>query len=195
MVARLHINVAQGTLEVEGDEGFVEKIYNDFKAVLVEGFASIENQADSGIKQDAPDSGPSKKTKKTGGKKRALRKKKEGADGSTPSSGAYTPKLDKSLSLPGIREFLQQFNPSNHSEKILLFAKFLQEKGIEPCSADQIYTCYMTLKERIPAACEQAFITTRGRHGYIDYDGLDAISVTPLGENHFNHDIKRLGSD
>jgi hypothetical protein len=50
----------------------------------------------------------------------------------------------------------------------------------------------MTLKERLPKVYLQALRDAHGRRrGYIDYQSPTSIRVTHIGENHFNHEIKK----
>jgi hypothetical protein len=61
----------------------------------------------------------------------------------------YKPTFEGSIDLSGLEQMYDEFDPENHSEKILLFAIFLRDavKRVR-CTADHIFTCYFTLKAK-----------------------------------------------
>ena len=195
MASKLHINVAQGIIDVEGDEDLVREIYSDFRERILENFASgqeetVSDKGGAGKPENGSEDSGSRRTPTT--RRRRTRRRKEAEGSTTGAPDAYVPTLLKDLPLSGLKEFYEQFEPRNHPEKILIFAKFLQDQGHDTCTADQIYTCYATLKERLPKVYLQAFRDAHGRRrGYIDYESPDSIRVTHIGENHFNHELKK----
>ena len=189
MEAKLHINILEGTLIAEGKQEFVETIYQDFKSELSN---RIEKPLNNSPVEHHPthsnDSMPQPKARPL--KRKKL--KKPSSEQGGQKNPAYTPQLQKNLDLSGIQDFYKQYEPKNNAEKILIFAQFLKEKGFDICTADQIYTCYSVIKERIPKVFLQAIRDTHGRsYGYIDHQGPEEIRLTTVGENHFNHDLKK----
>ena len=75
--------------------------------------------------------------------------------------------------------------------------KFLEEKcEISPCTADQIYTCYRTLKQTVPQHFRQVIINASGgNYGYIEYASVDDIGVSIIGQNHFDKGLARAGDE
>lgn len=183
MTTKLHINASQGIIDVEGDTEFVEKVYADFKAQIEAMLANPPVSKNSDSSEEA-DTVELKGQKTKAPKKRA---KRPSADTSGKSATqAYKPAMDKSVPLTGLSEFYSKYQPKNNSERILLFCKFLNENGFETFTANQIYTCYMkTDPKNLPKAYPQALIDARGKdRGYIDYESLEEISLSHLGDHH-----------
>lgn len=196
MTTKLHINASQGIIDVEGDIDFVEKVYSDFKDQIE---AMLSAPPDGGsIQQSPPNNNNNDKDQdkhKPVKKRRASKRASSDSSGDKSSAPAYKPSLDKSVSLDGLSQFYSKFNPKNNSERILLFCKFLKDSNQEPCSADQIYTCYLkTDPKKLPKAYQQALIDARGRDkGYIEYDSFDSITLSHIGEYHFVTNMESEG--
>ena len=187
MHTKLHVNVSQGIIDIEGDTKLVREIYTDFKDKLLNDFGNRVIEPDDIRPTTGGTAEKSKPKRLTPTQKRA--KPKVGENG----VDANKPQLDKNLDTSQLAPFYNQFEPQNHAERILIFAKFLTDSlDIDEINADQIYTCYVALKEKIPEAFSQSFRNAHGRrYGYIEYESSSNIKVTTKGENHFNNGIKR----
>ncbi|MGH1416659.1 MAG: hypothetical protein ACRBB0_24430 [Pelagimonas sp.] len=190
MQTKLHINLSQGVLDVEGDPELVREVYTDFKEKLLTGFGGStpsqpteQTAAESTVQQAVP-----KKPKRRPAAKRP-------ASAEVAGSGiiANSPKMDKNLDTANLAVFFDQFEVSNNPERILVFLKFLiDELNIENPNTDQVYTCFEATNQRVPKVFAQAFIDTSGRkYGYIDYKSATDIEITTIGSNHFKFDLKR----
>ena len=187
MHTKLHIDISQGVIEVEGDSNFVREIYSDFRDNLLNNFKFPSAEPDKNKPVSRKDVKESKAKRKSPTKKGTkLEPDKSGID-------ADNPQLDKNLNTLELSEFYSQFEPKNHPERILIFAMYLTEKlGFETINSDQIYTCYKAAKVKFPEAFKQNIRNTHGRrYGYIDFKSFSEIKVTIIGENHFNSGIKR----
>ena len=182
MTTKLHINASQGIIDVEGDTEFVEKVYSDFKNQIE---AMLANPPSSENSDSAGTSNTAEANKPKASKKKAA-KRSGTTTSSKPAAQAYKPTIDKNVPLQGLAEFYEKFQPKNNSERILLFCKFLKDTGVDPCTANQIYTCYVkTDPKNLPKAYPQALIDARGKdRGYIDYESLDEIALSHLGDHH-----------
>ena len=190
MNTKLAINIREGTVEVEGDEAFVRSIYQDFKEHI--GKLVVLQPAAPRALPVAPDrlaitdeSAPQPKKKPH---RRASSKAGENA-----RSADYKPTFDGSIDLSSLEEMYDQFDPENHSEKILLFAILRDTVKRAPCTADHIFTCYFTLKAKTetPAAFLQAFRTAQSRTHYIEYSSPQDIQITISGDNFYNAKLKK----
>ena len=169
----------------------------DFNTVIASGWIN-QDDADPSLYwvtttgRKAIDSNFSAETRKTS--TRPSRKRgKTPSEGGNLSTDTYKPKLDKELNLNGLAKFYSEFKPRSHSERILIFTKYLQTLGIETATADQIFTCYMKLKERMPKFYLQAFRDAHGsKYGFIEYKSPSHIQLTHIGENHFNQELARV---
>jgi hypothetical protein len=195
MTTKLHINMSLGVLEVEGDPILVREIYDDFKEHLLNGIKIAPKAGVAGATVPASQaSGES--TQKVKSKRKAAPKKKSGADDDSNGISADQPKLDKNLDTSGLQTFYGGFEPKNHSEKILIFLKFMIETlGIDHPNTDQVFTCYKAVNEKMPQAFKQAFHTANTQHGYIDFKSSSDISIPIAGDNYFAHDIKKKASE
>ena len=191
MSTKLHIDLSQGVINVEGNESFVKSIYDDFREKALKNFSpSTKPDQTTPPPSQAPAGGGA-------GGKRQKAKANKTSGGKTKSSG-YKPEFDSDMDLSGVEDFYDQYLPKNHSEKILIFAQFLDKKlKIKPLTADHIYSCYFTLNSRTatPLALAQALREARTLKGYIKFASLNDISVSIAGDNHFNQGLKKKSGD
>ena len=187
---KLHINLNQGIIDVEGDEAFVRSVYEDFKTVLS---ADRTAQSESDPVDDVSSEPSIEQPAKTA-VKRSKRPPRKPSDRTEPRSGwsGYKPQLDNSLTTTSLADFFAKANPKSHAEKILAFVRFLEDElGISPCSADQIYTCYRVLRTPMPEAFVQAFRDTQNKQGFIAAPSPTEITATIVGNNHFERDLAK----
>ncbi|OJW56629.1 MAG: hypothetical protein BGO57_12050 [Sphingomonadales bacterium 63-6] len=194
MITKLHINISQGVIDIEGDPELVREIYADFKVQLLNGvkfvqpapaMTSAASTAGNGDEGASP--APKQKVKR-----RIAAKKKSNGDEGGSGVFADSPKLDKNLDTSGLGIFYGQFAPKNNAEKILIFLKFLTEAlQIESPNTDQVYTCFKATGDKIPKAFAQAFYDTSSKLGYIDFRSATDLPITIAGDNHFNHTLKK----
>lgn len=194
MSAKLHINILQGVIDIEGDPGLVREIYADFKNQLLGG--TITRGQSSVERNEAEDVEEAPKQRVTAERKAVSRKRPDG-DELGRGVNADVPKLDRDLDTSRLTAFYGQFKPKNHPEKILVFLRFLiNELGIVAPNTDQIYTCYTKVNERIPKAFAQAFRDTSGKSfGYIYYKSSTDMKITTAGANHLKFDIKKKDAE
>jgi hypothetical protein len=194
MNTKLTINLKDGVLDVEGSEEFVRTIYSDFKDEVA------KRQVGSGLPQQIgatrlPVQEPIIVSQQPKAKKQPRAKRvASGSDGQKVRSGKYKPSFDPSLDLKRLPEFYDGLAPANAAEKILIFMVFLKENlNIDHCTADHIYTCFFTVKDRtrIPEAFEQAFRDTQSRTHFIQVSSLQDITLTIPGSNRFEEMKKR----
>jgi len=177
--AKLHINLHQGLIEAEGEEAFVLK------------HAPPPPPANPGEKppnaEDKPGrAAPKRRTRRNGGREAT-------GDTEAPGVSKYTPNRDPSLDLSKLKDFIAPYKPKNNAEKIVIYAHFLRDVlKKDPCSVDQVYSCFRHMKDKVPEAFGQAFINTRGdTYGYITFTSVNDIKLTIAGENHFERDIPK----
>ncbi|MCY3626723.1 MAG: hypothetical protein OXG88_03675 [Gammaproteobacteria bacterium] len=177
---KLHIDLSQGLVNVEGDTDFVRDVYTDFKQKILARSDSFPAMVENKVTNTATNKTSPQSNRRIAQKKSSNSKKGGGPD---PDS----PKLDKNLDTSALSEFYSRYKPKNHSEKILLFVQFLKEKlSIEKPSTDQVFTCYDAVKEKLPNAFKKAFhLASSRRYGFIDYKSASNIAITVKGKNHF----------
>ena len=194
MTTKLHINISQGIIDVEGDPALVREIYEDFKEQLLTG-ASMRGP----VREDVEETGDADETAKprAKGKRKPFIKKRATGDETGPAVVADAPKLDKSLDTSGLQAFFDRYAATNNPQKILVFLKFMNDElGIENPNTDQFYTCFEKVDARVPKVFSQAFRDTSGRNfGYIDYNSATDIKVTTVGNNYFKFDLKKKAAE
>lgn len=189
--SKLHVDLEKGILTAEGSEEFLKAMYAEFDKRVERLAVKPPSAAVQSLLRDIEeDSAGAESVDDAVRKTRARRTRARtstAAAGSTERVGNYAPEMEKDLNLAGLAEFCDPWAPKNHSERVLLYASFLEEKlQIRPCTANQIYTCYRTLREKIPEILLQALRDASGnRYGYIDYKSPKEVSVTTIGLNHF----------
>lgn len=189
MPTKLHINIPQGVVDVEGDPEFVREIYADFKDKLLnEKSISSRSAADEASSEEPPKKAKIRKRSRT--RDRATTKE------ATTGPAIDSPKLDKNLDTRNLVDFFAQFAPRNNAEKILIYLKFIiEELNISAPNTDQVFTCFRETRQKIPEAFAHAFYKMSSRHGFIDIKSASDISITIAGENHFNDNLKRKDAE
>jgi hypothetical protein len=102
--------------------------------------------------------------------------------------------FNSTLDLSGLAAYYGQYEPANHSEKILIFATFLRNViKVQSITANDIFTCYQELKgvTKTPEAFLQAFRDTQNKTHFIDYISPVDIQITIAGNNYFNLKMKK----
>lgn len=173
MTTRLSINIKEGTLEVEGEEGFVTGVYSDFKEQLAIAWASRTSPAPT-LVADVKSAASAKPVRKT----RAASK-----------SESLTIVKDLDLSIKGnakgvsLRDFYAKKKPSTAMERSTVFVYFLQViLGVPKITLNHIYSCYKDVGATIPAV-RKSVENAGGLKGYLDSSSYDAIKLAIPGEN------------
>jgi hypothetical protein len=193
MQTKLHINLTQGIIDVEGDVELVRAVYEDFKDQLSGRYLPVPQSANK-ITVPAASDVPTTSAKLR--RRPSSRKKANSTEGLDVGISADSPKLDKTIDTSRLEEFYGQFVPSSIPEKILIFLKYLtDEVGISIPNTDQVYTCFKQVKEKVPKAFAQAFRDAASKRGFIDFNSATDIKITILGDNHFNFQLKRKGAE
>ena len=202
--AKLHIDLSQGVIDIEGDPDFVREIYSDFKDQLTSGARFASPSANHSSRADESDGEAASTSASAGGdapakpkaKRRTSPRKKVVSEDASNGVVADAPKLDKSLDTSALGTFYGQFAPKNNAEKILIFLKFITDTlQIESPNTDQVYTCFKQTGEKIPKAFAQAFYDTSTKHGFIDFRSSIDMPITIAGDNHFTHSLKRKDAE
>lgn len=197
--SELHIDLEKGILTAKGSEDFLKEMYAEFdKRVQALAAFKPSPRAKELLEEIEREAAASESVEDVVRKVRTRRTKARPSVSSAPSERVanYSPEMDKDLDLAGLAEFCEPWAPKNHPERVLLYASFLDEKlGLRPCTANQIYTCYRTLREKIPEAFLQALRDASGnRYGYVDYKSPTEVLVTTVGLNHLEHGgLKKKG--
>lgn len=177
-MTRLKIDLSNGVFEVEGEEEFVEKIYNEYKQQL---FSKVEKSNFSEGKKTQ-----TKKQKPTLNEKQA----KGNGKAKTKRVSSYT--IDNILKLDDLKEFYKEKNPDIAYEKNLVFVYFLQKRlELKNINDTHIYTCYKFVNEKIPTALKQSLSETSRLKSWIDSSSLENIKVSIVGENYVEHDLPK----
>lgn len=183
---KLKIDISSGLLEVEGSEGFVKLIYEDFKNRLV------EKSASSKVVHSTPE--PEKSQPKT---TNTSKSPSNGASASKPKS-KKAPEFLKNLDLsgsgdrPSLKIFFSGYQHKTNYERNLIFVHYLKEiLEVEKVTLDHVFTCYRNVGHKIPKALEQSLRDTAKEKGWVDIDDLEDIKVPIAGFNHLTHDMEK----
>lgn len=189
---KLAINLTEGTVHVEGEEAFVRSIYEDFK-----GYLSKHISSRPAVVTVNPPEAPAQITDESMRRKRRADRKSSRSESDKPRAAEYKPKFRRDLDLSDLEAAYDAINPRNHHERILVFAVLLRERfQIAPCTADDIYTCYGTMKAKTetPEAFVQAFRDAQNKAHYIDFNSPQDIRIAIAGDNHYNKKLQQKGT-
>lgn len=176
MTTKLHINLQQGILEVEGGETFVREMYEDFKTEL------------RPIYESKPKTG---RSAAAGTSKQASTSK-----GKTPSKGTRPKKedlkVDKTLDLSGVsgavslKDYVKKYGPKSNMDRNVVFVDYLKEQlHIEDVTIEQVWTCYSDLGLKLPVDMPSSIIDTgraAGKHR-LNTGSLQDLSLSVQGKN------------
>ncbi len=177
MVTRLRIDLINKVLEVEGEESFVQRIYDEFRA---------------GVSSDDM---PHKVIKRTA--KKAQKKTPVGTNNKRkPPKGSL--KILGELSLmggeqgPSLKDFFEKYKAKSHFDKIALCTYYLSQlEGVSAITPNHVYTCYRNLKLSLPKYFSQALTDTKNQKAFIEINADGVISLTNQGLNFVEHELKQ----
>lgn len=187
---KLHINIDQGILEVEGEEKFVRDIYENFKAEFLKGHDVLGSAVipPTKIKKAAKN----KKTHKNKSDKNSSKKKQVNT---IPNE----PKIDKTLDLSGIkdapslRDFVNLYQPKTNLERNVVFIEYLKDKiGLEKVTMNHVWTCYDGLKLKLPVNMKQSLYDTSSSKAWINVPSLADLSLSVQGKNWLRDQAKKV---
>jgi hypothetical protein len=173
---KIRIDLSQGIIEAEGEEKFVQSVYDDFKEQISQPKSKFEKRI-SQLPRQVQD------------KIKPL--KRRGA------TSTYTPKIVSELDLSGkkagesLRDFYGHYNVKSNMERNLIFVYYMQDKlKMSGIICDHVFTCYRNIpKIKVPTALYQSLVDT-GIKGWIDTKSMDDIKVTIAGINYLEHDMQ-----
>ena len=177
-MAKLRIDLRQGILEAEGDEAFIQTLYDDFKGRLSEKLGQTEieeDQAENPTEEPAANKKPRK----------AKPARKE----------SYS--VNKDLDVYGkaghksLQAFYDEKQPASAVERNAVFVYYLkhilQKEGV---NLSDIYTCYKAVGVPAPGSFRQSVFDTSGsRYGWIDGNDMENITVPLAGEQYVEHQL------
>lgn len=189
--SKLRIQFGDVSLDIEGETALVREVYQDFREHLRQ--QQLVRPVATPSQAAAPQEGtededvPKRTRRKSGGRRQArVVTSPEG------KAEKYEPTVLKNLDTPGLQEYYAQWQAKSHPEKVLLFAMYLREQGHDPCTADQIFTCYFKLKIPRPKVFVQALRDAHGKkHSFIEYASPEEVKVTTIGEDHLWHHMAK----
>lgn len=113
----------------------------------------------------------------------------------TPRPKTTAPTLDKTLNLrpkgkQAFVDFAKAKSPDNANERNLVAVYYLEKTaGVGKVNVNQVYTAYKEAGWRLPALPRNSLQVTASTKGWLNTSDMDAITVTPSGENHVDHDL------
>jgi hypothetical protein len=164
MSTRLHINLSNGTLDVEGSEDFVKQIYEEFKEKL-DGKAGSSPAKNSIASKKNP--GPKK--------------------GKGEASSAPQVKKVEDLDLrpngkPSLRDYFKKFGKTTRNEKFLIYASYLEDQlGLEEVTPDHIFTCMLEVGDKPPKSLKQGLYNAARNSGWFKVE-KGKVKVTEEGK-------------
>lgn len=182
----------------------IAKAVNEFKSEQVQQLAfrallrTLAGEASGSVDEDAADNEagagivPVKRQRR-----RAVAKKPDASPGSRATTRAKVaaPTLDKTLNLrpagaQSFKEFVAEKLPRDNNERNLASVYYLERiAGVTGVNVNQVYTGYKEASWRVPGNLRNALAVTASTKGWINTKNMDALTVTPAGENHIEHDL------
>ena len=182
-MAKIHINLQQGIIDIEGDEQFVREAFAEVRTSMSSIYVAPALPATNeelAAKVESIDVKPKRKA-------RSKSKPKAESSDVTKSGIAkyYKGKFNPNLDLSDLESFCKIYKPTNNKERALVFSAFLRDElAISPCSVDDIYSCYWAMRSlySIPEAFGKSLNDARN-DGYVTYSSAGDIEIPTAGEN------------
>lgn len=203
-MAKIHVNLHQGIIDIEGDEDFVRATFKEIQGVI--SAFDVGQQTKSvgvGVATDsasAPHAPPGASSASGSPKPKAATKPKaKAASAKSGTSGVdkyFKGTFDPTLDMSDLKAYYAQYNPASALTRNLVFAAFLRDKlGRSPCSANDIFSCYYAMKSeiKIPVAFGKSLSDSRNE-GYITFTSADDVDIPIFGENYLGELLKKAGS-
>ncbi len=197
--AKFKINVKDGSVELEGNEQFVDKHLEKFEEIFKfaiqeavkykfeNSVAQIENRASLSLPSDnvAPNNDASKRISQS--------------HKHTAKSSTVIPPIPVDLkaneSRTGLREFVIEKRPANHYEKVAVFVYYLTKfNHREEAKYGEILSCYEEVSEKKPSIIDIVKNLIRYK-GWLE-PGHERFSarITISGENFVKFDLPQTSS-
>lgn len=167
---KLRIDLSQGTLDVEGSEGFVREIYQEFKERMNgNGSRTRKKGVESASNKEAP------KSSKSNGKKR-LR-----------SIGSLNLEPE---GRPSLREVYHSYKKLTRNEKFLVYLVYLKDTlEVKKVTGDHIYTCMKAVGDKVPQTLKQILNNSKNKTGWFEIrDGT--LELTQRGRTYHQKDLE-----
>ena len=170
---RIKINFAEGTIELEGSEQFVEKHWEELKSYIPKSFSDVPKSHDKNNKSKIKGASKIQKDHK-------------------PLS--YTPipiNLKGAGNTPSLKKFFDEKSPTSNQDIVTVFVYYLNKYcDIKNMEMGHAVSCYNELKLRKPSNIYSVCNNVRTRKGYLDYgDEAHTFKINIQGENLIEHDL------
>ena len=181
---KLHINVLQGIIDVEGDAELVKEIYADFKHRLL---SSSKTESD---KKSAQNTNASKEPKKPAAPTPAAKSNKA----SNKSKSIIS--MDKTLNLKptgaaSAQDFANEKSPTNVKHKCVVAVYYLRDIiKIKKVTLEAVYTYFKTVSWPIPTDLRNT-LQQAGTDGHLDTADNQDIKITSIGENLVEYELMK----
>lgn len=209
MTSKLSFRSGEVSLEIEGEPAFIKEVLESIRPELATALSPGGRKAApkppagdlAAVAEEGRDDDPeadAEAARGAGTPRRPRRRRTAStatANGGDAKAEAFKVALERGLQTPGLREEYAKWKPKNHSEKVLIFANYLKEQGHAPCTANQINTCYFTLRLERPKAFIQAIRDAHSKHGLVDYKSPADVTVTALGEDYMWHHLQKADAE
>lgn len=163
MPTRLHIDLSNGTLDVEGSEAFVKQIYEEFKEKL-------DGKA-----------GPTPSRSSTAPKKKPGPKKGRGKASSAPQVKKVEDLNLRPEGKQSLRDYFKKFGKTTRNEKFLIYSTYLEERlGLKEVTPDHIYTCMLEVGDKPPKSLKQGLYNAARNSGWFKVE-KGKLKVTEEG--------------
>lgn len=185
MTAKIHINLSQGILEVEGEPDFVREIYDDFKTDLSELSFRKNTAQDNNLRLAAPNDGVInvESNNEQGTQNSEPKKKAKARAASKKESYSFLKHLNTGPQgdADSIFGYIDDYKPKTTIEKNVVFMKYLQDQHAgEAITYDHIYTCYhnagITLPKNLYESIKSTANASKG-YGYIDRSNAEDLKL------------------
>jgi hypothetical protein len=200
--SRLRVNLLTREIEIEGSEDFVKSY-----SVQIEPFLKLCADSNASVLQNAREvatvgsehPGPKIRTQSSGARGSEINAKNDAAASKTPKKATGLKdivRVNPELILigdgnvPAFKALYAEKRPKSGPEFIAVTVYYLKElMNLESVTLSDAYTCYKEVGQRPSVNFKQAFIDTKNKKSWIDFDENGNLIMTGRGRIFVEHDL------
>jgi hypothetical protein len=180
---RIRISVGNSYIEIEGDEDYIEKKLKetDSFAPLMEKLGATATSSSAVIEGAKP-------------KVKPVTVKEKKPVSKAPESHKVLPDLDLAGKddIPSLESFYKDKKPSSAMESNAVFVYYLKTlRNINNIGVNHVYSCYRSVKAKVPKALYQSLLDTRKAKGWIITTDMGDIGIGIAGNNFVERELPK----
>lgn len=181
MITKIHADLINGVIEVEGSEEFVTNSFKEFRESF--GQIRLKLPINSEIESDAEESENSAALEKSKPKPKTKPKTKSSSSGNKLNLTIVTDFHDGNEGKEFLEEIKKYKIPDSGQKLVVLYIYLMKKVGVTGITANHVYTAYRLQGKKPPNNLSATLNNARVRLGYLKQSGPDGFQTNHKGED------------